>query len=122
MSGPEKPVKVVLTASICLIASSGLQGKATAALIEPEPQLNAMQKSIEAGSAVETAEGKLYRALFALSPAEKLKIGGDRVRLSRANTESNQLRGKKLPIRPTPPKIPPTNTNATKPQPPKKSQ
>jgi hypothetical protein len=47
MSRPKRPVKVVLTVSVSVVASSGLQGTTTAAAAKPEQQWKAVQQSIE---------------------------------------------------------------------------
>ncbi len=47
MARSDTPVKVVLTASISLVASSALQGTATIARVAPEQQWKAVQASIE---------------------------------------------------------------------------
>jgi hypothetical protein len=59
--------------------------------------------------------------LLTLSPDEKLKIAGDRIRLSRSNANNNTNRGGRVysnPIKPKPP-IPP---KTAKPQQKKKTQ
>ena len=105
MSRPTKPVKVVLTASIYLVASSALQGTMTRAEAKSEAsQRGTVKESI----APLTPEGQLRRALLTLSPDEKLKIAGDRIRLSRSNANNNTNRGgrvysKPLGRRPKPP-------------------
>jgi len=47
MSAPRKPVKVALTASVYLVASSALQGTTTTALADSGQQWKAVQQSIE---------------------------------------------------------------------------
>jgi len=47
MRRPTKPVKVVLTASVALVASQALQGTTTEARAKPEDQWRAVQQSIE---------------------------------------------------------------------------
>ncbi len=47
MNRPDRPVKVVLTASICLVASSALQGTTTTVQAKPEQRWQAAQRSIE---------------------------------------------------------------------------
>jgi hypothetical protein len=58
MSRPDKPVKVVLTAAISLVASSALQGTATTAQANPGQQWKAVQQSIERDSASSIGERK----------------------------------------------------------------
>jgi hypothetical protein len=112
MSPPKKPVKVVLTASVYLVASSALQGTVTSAAKSDLPQHGIEKTSIVPGK----AEAKMRQALLTLSPYEKLKIAGDRIRLSRSNSNNNTNRGGRIysnPIKPPKPPIPP---NTAKPQ------
>jgi hypothetical protein len=65
MSRSDKPVKVVLTASICLVASSALQGTTTTIQANLDQQWEAVQQSIErdlANSANERKSGSIQFA------------------------------------------------------------
>ena len=121
MSRPTKPIKVVLTASIYLVASSALQGTMSRA----EAKSDASQRSVDNESMARvTPEGQFRQILLALSPEEKLKIAGDRIRLSRSNANNNINRGGRVysnPIKPPKPK-PPIPPNTAKPQQKKKTQ
>jgi len=68
MSRPDKPIKVVLTASICLVASSALQG--TTATVQPDPQRQwkDVQQSIERDSDNVLSQGERGTLRFAGSP------------------------------------------------------
>jgi hypothetical protein len=53
MSRSDKPIKIVLSASICLVASSALQGTTTTVQAKPEEQWRAVQQSIERAAKIE---------------------------------------------------------------------
>jgi hypothetical protein len=60
---PPKPVKIVISASICLVSSSALQGTITTVQAKPIEQWKAVQKSIEdaAASVTDPSRGSSMR-------------------------------------------------------------